>query len=93
MASSYRDRLGNVLNGELDYVREMYLVNCNQISFIPSGLDPLTQTEGRVTPFIGYAVFEGDIVNVSHLQLHDNTENKTMWSGERVYIRNVLSLY
>ena len=41
--------------------------------------------EGIVTPFIGYAVFEGDVVNVSHLELQFSfdvtTENTTMWPG------------
>ena len=68
-------------------------MNYDQISFIPSGIvNPLTSMEGIhvVTPYIGYAVFEGDVVNVSHLELQFDfdvtSENKTMWPGEGVYV-------
>ena len=66
-------------------------MNYDKISFTPSGIvNPLTSMEGIVTPFICYAVFEGDIVNVSHLDLQFSfdvtTENKTMWPGEGVYV-------
>ena len=66
-------------------------MNYDKICFIPSGIvNPLTSVEGIVTPFIGYAVFEGDVVNVSHLELQFDfdvsTENKTMWPGEEVYV-------
>ena len=66
-------------------------MNYDKISFISSGIvNLLTQTEGIVTPFIGYAVFEGDVVNASHLELQFDfdvtTENKTMWPGEGVYV-------
>ena len=72
-------------------------MNFDKIFFIPSGIDPLTSNESILTPFIGYAVFQGDVVNVSHLELQFDfdvtSENKTMWPGEGVYVRNVLSLY
>ena len=42
-----------------------------------------------VTPFIGYAVFEGDITNVSRLELKTSIDmsnrNKTMWPGGKTY--------
>lgn len=42
-----------------------------------------------VTPFIGYAVLEGDITNVSHLEVKSSIDvsnhNKTMWPGGETY--------
>lgn len=35
------------------------------------------------TPLIGYAVLEGDTVNVSHLDIQYST-NSTVWPGKRM---------
>ena len=63
----------------------MYKINRNKTSFTPSGIHPRSQQEAIPTPFIGYAVFEGDVVNVSHLELQFDfdvtTDNRSMWPG------------
>ena len=59
------------------------------VFFILSGEHSLTKMDAIVTPFIGYAVFEGDITNVSRLELKSSMDvsdlNKTMWPGGLIY--------